>query len=379
MSHFLKTLIEPIYSFIRGMASFIVPKKKGYYAFFPKLYGDVFTGNVKAFMLYVAKNHKEIDTVLLAFEKGIIRGGQAYGLKTKGSVFGIIWASLRAEHIFIDASTSGNFKWGRFSLIQLWHGSGFKEVGLLRYPPPRKRLKSISKKYNIVVATSESEAEKLNASFATNSSIVSGSPRNDVFFKNNDHFDDLKIKYNLEHFNKVITYAPTFRDAEPIPPFSENFYQKLQDFLEEKNALFIVKKHPSDKFLKIPDNFKNIKDLSIEFADVQELLLITDVLITDYSSIATDFALTKKPILIYPYDLEQYIKTCRSMYYDIEEILPQPFIKNENDLLEKLKDESWTKTPKAIESYENFINIFHKYLDGNSSKRVMEAIQKLQK
>lgn len=376
----LRYIKVAIFINIRAIASYFIPKKKGYYAFFPILYKREFAGNIKALMLYAAQNHKEIKTVLLSKDKNVIHEAQIHGLNTKDTTFGMMWANLRAEHILVDTSTTGHFRRGKFSLIQLWHGSGFKEVVLQNSHltnRQRKELELINKKYKIIAATSECDAKKQNISFNSNTAVITGYPRNDVFFGDKSHFIDLKVKYNLDKYDKIIAYIPTFRDLEPLPPFSEDFYRKLQSLLEENNAAFVVKKHPADKFLEIPENLQNIKDLSHEFADVQELLLITDVLISDYSSIITDFALTRKPILIYSYDLEQYMEICRPLYYDIEEVLPQPFIKDENDLLEKLKDESWAKTPEAINSYENFIKTFHQYLDGNSSQRVMEAIKKL--
>ncbi len=378
----LKSLIKSCFISFRAIASYLVPKKKGVFAFYPILYKREFAGNIKALMLYVLIHHKEINPILLSLDKDVVIDAKRHRLKTKNSVLGIVWTVLRAEHIVVDASTTGNFTKGKFSLIQLWHGSGFKEVGIRNKnitKKQRKNLERINKKYNLIISTSESEAKKQRLSFKSNHVVITGYPRNDVFFNDQRYFDGIKSKYKLQKYSKIIAYIPTFRDTQPIPPFSDQFYENLQQFLEEINAIFIVKKHPADKFLEIPGNFSNIKDLSYSFSDVQELLLITDVLISDYSSVVTDFALTQKPILIYPYDLEQYKKTCRSLYYNLEEILPQPFIQSENDLLNKLKDKSWRKTPEAINSYTNFVNTFHKYANGNSSKRVMKAIQNLTK
>src|SRR5699024_4605719 len=146
---------------------------------------------------------------------------------------------------------------------------------------------------------------------------------------------------------------------------------------EANNAVFVVKKHPWDRHLKVPQNLKNIIDLTHEIADVQELLVITDSLITDYSGIMTDFAITGRPILLYTYDLEEYLANCRTFYYDIKEILPKPFIYEEKELLDKIKDSAWQQDPEVQESYKKFQQKFHQYLDGNSSKRVMEEIKKL--
>lgn len=379
-SEIFRTIRFIIFVYSRAIVSYVVPKKKGYYAFYPVPFKREFSGNIKALILYIKENHKQIDTVILSQDKNVIRKAQSHGLKTYKTILEITWASLRAEYILVDSSTTGDFRRGKFSLIQLWHGSGFKEVVLRNNKitkRERKNLELINRKYKLIVSTSKSEAKKQNISFESENAVVTGYPRNDVFFNNTSYFNELKTKYKFQEYKKIIAYIPTFRDTQPDPPFSNVFYQKLQPFLEQSNALFIVKRHPADTFLNIPKDYKNIRDVTQEITDAQELLLMTDILISDYSSVITDFALTKKPILIYPYDLEKYKKYCRPMYYDIEKILPQPFISDENDLLEKLKDDSWIKTPEAINSYEKFVKIFHKYRDGNSSKRAMQAIKNL--
>ena len=110
---------------------------------------------------------------------------------------------------------------------------------------------------------------------------------------------------------------------------------------------------------------------------MQVLLLITDVLISDYSSISTDFVLTGRPIFIYAYDLQDYMNNCRSIYYNITEVLPQPFLHTDMELLAAIKDENFSDKPITKASYNKFQTLFHKYLDGNSSNRVVEEVLKL--
>src|SRR5699024_10867868 len=130
-------------------------------------------------------------------------------------------------------------------------------------------------------------------------------------------------------------------------------------------------------YLKIPGHYSNIDDWSEKIDDVQNLLLITDLLISDYSSIVTDFVLTGRPILTYAYDFEVFKQKCRSIYYDLNVILPRPLVKEEEELLEKIKDRHWCSSPQVKSSYENFRKTFHSYLDGDSGRRVMEAILNL--
>lgn len=132
-----------------------------------------------------------------------------------------------------------------------------------------------------------------------------------------------------------------------------------------------------DRFFNVPNHYSNIRDFSLIVNETQELLVITNLLITDYSSISTDFSITERPILIYAYDIKEYTKTCRDMHYDIETILPKPFIYTEDGLLDAIQDKNWNDNLEVQESYRNFRSIFHHYLDGDSSKRVMEKVLKL--
>lgn len=362
-----------------GLLSYVVPKKKGVYGCMSIHDKSGWTGNIKAFMLYAKKAQPELIIELLAFDKALAGKVKKHHIKVTSNRMVIFWKILRAEHLILD-STSLFIRKGNFSVVQLNHGVGFKNIGLLNDHSTRrdkKYLKEHCRKFSLVAATSQSDLEKKNRSYATQTAKITGQPRNDVFFENSGLVQILEKKYQTGKYEKVITYAPTFRDFETASPFSDGFWERLQDYLENKNILFAVKKHPWDKLLKVPENFPNIRDFTSVVSDPQELLLLTDILISDYSSIMTDFALTDKPILVFAYDYKLYIEKCRSMYYNLEEILPKPFLQDEEDLLKALKQVVERGTSENRESYKNFKETFHYYLDGDSSKRVLKEIEDL--
>lgn len=375
----MKKGIYELFLSIWATASYIVPKKKGYYIFIPLHDTNKFSGNIKSLILYANSNYDSERINLVCFNKNIRQEARENNIKVISNFLLAFWATLRAEHIIIDASTLA-FSKGNFSLIQLWHGAGFKKLGLLNKNTNdefKGRLGRHYNKYKLVVSSSESNQKKQNDSFGTTTAKITGLPRNDIFFENKDYFEEIKIKYNIDKYEKIITYVPTFRDFETVAPFSNEFWEQLQNVLNDQNALFVVKKHPWDKYLKIPEGYSRIVDLSNKVSDVQELLLVSDLLISDYSSIMTDFAITSRPILIYMYDYEQYIENCRTLYYDLRKVLPKPYVNDEQDLLEKIKNESWMETEKYKKNYNQFREKFHRYFDGDSSKRVMEEIMKL--
>lgn len=370
MKEFLRKIIYKL--------TYVIPKDEKLHVYMPS-HAKTLSGNIKAQILYARKNHPEIKSVLLSRNKNIVEAASKIGLHAVHHNLLIHWYKFRAKIIFVD-TTDRTLGYGRFRFVQLWHGAGFKYVGILwekegKSSGKRREIyKDIYNRCLLVAATSESNRIIQNRSFLTYKAAVTGYPRNDVFFENDANGQELKAMCNLDQFSKIITYAPTFRDQETQRPFSQEFWKNLNDLLRTKNEVFLITKHPFDRTLEVPNGFSNIKEVTEIIPDTQELLMITDVLITDYSSIATDFAITNRPILIYAYDFEEYIKTCRGMAYNLEEILPKPFVKTEEGLFKALENRDWTDCPEVKESYRNFKKMFHFYFDGHSSRRIMEKV-----
>lgn len=366
-------------SLLYGIGSLLIPKKKNYYVF--RLFHDPahFAGNVKALLLYIQRTETGVNAVLLTQHKEVQEQARDAGITTVSGQLKCFWTTLRAEHLIIDSYT-GLYRRGSFSLVQLGHGAGYKNLGLLRddlSDSRRKRLQKIYQNYSLVVTTSPSNLKKKNDSFHVQTGVITGLPRNDVFFENNGELiRRRKADLGLTTCKKIIGYAPTFRDYDTKPPFSERFWEDLQNELEAREMVFIVKKHPWDHLLEIPDQFPNIREVS-KVLTAEELILLSDELVTDYSSIATDFALTGKPILIYAYDYEEYKRNCRSIYYDLEKVLPRPFLTRESELLEIIKNPDRLERQEVKDRYLKFQREFHQYRDGNSSQRVLAEIQKL--
>src|SRR5690625_304182 len=377
----LTTLKTQALSVLIQLMSWVVPKKKGLIVFRQLHNPNQFTGNIKALMLCMAENFPEFQPILISHNLKLLKEAEKLNIKVEQSRLPTIKLLLRAQHIVLDVPDP-MLSSGRFSIIQAWHGTGFKNIGILHNPKNEdqkayaKRQQKHHQNDKIIVTTSSADAKKKARSFGTNNTVITGLPRNDIFFSQKSSIGKIKTKYSLSSYDKIISYTPTYRDYETAPPFSEDAWQRLNEILKKQNKVFVVKKHPWDTLIKVPNNHSNILDLSDKIEDVQELLLITDLLISDYSSIVTDFAITGKPILFYMYDFELY-KKGRSIYYDLEKILPKPFAYNEEDLLSKLLDQSWMDSHEYTKSYSNFQETFHFHKDGESCRRVIKEIKKL--
>lgn len=359
--------------------SYLIPKKEGLIVFYPTHNKEGFSGNLRSYFIYLhnCPEQSRYTAVWCTDNDETYRLLKSQNYKVVKGRFPVHSSLLRATHIIQDST----YTWllGNFSIIQLWHGNGFKNSALLDTTNSPKKLvllRKVYSQYKMIAASSAVHKDLMIRSFENERVAIVGSPKNDVFYDDPTLVDKLKVQYNLNQFNKIYAYTPTFRDKGAFDPFTNEFWPKLNAWLLANKGAFVVKKHPWDKTLKVPDSYENIMDLSNTISDVQELLLMSDLLISDYSAIVTDFAITGKPIIYYFHDYENYTKI-RSFYYDLKTVLPGPFIYDSQTLLSYLQDLSWFEEPDYQVKFQEFLIRFHTYMDGNSSKRVLEEMKRL--
>ena len=143
-------------------------------------------------------------------------------------------------------------------------------------------------------------------------------------------------------------------------------YESLSDdyAIIIKHHPFIQEKHP------IPAEYKDrVIDLS-ENTEINDLLFVSDLVITDYSSLVFESSLLDIPMLFYAYDLQSYIKS-RDFYFDFRLYIPGKICTSLYTLLEAIKNEDF-----ETEKIERFRNMFFDDLDGNSSQRIADLIYK---
>ena len=278
--------------------------------------------------------------------------------------------------------------------IQCWHGTPLKRLGCdieIEKGNKATELKDIhksyvedAKKYDYFISPSKFATEKFCSSFGLNKLnkeniiIEKGYPRNEYLFKyKQEEANKIKEKINIPKNKKVILYAPTFRDNQ----FQEgkgHTYKlginllRLKEELDEDYIILMRLHYLVSNNIDV-SQFKNfVYDVS-DYEDINELYVIPDLLITDYSSVFFDYANLKRPILFYMYDLEEYKNNIRDFYIDLDE-LPGPIVENEKDLIANIKNiENINK--EYADKYKDFRNKYN-YLDneGVTAKVVKECI-----
>lgn len=368
--------------------SYLIPKKKKLYIFW-SIDGKSFSWNSKALFLYYLL-HKWYDVYYILDKKNFnIQNEFKNNFIIKWEIKHY-WLCLRSKFIFIDWSISmvwfSSLIMWNFNIINLWHWDPIKKIWFSNKFHINSRLGNFFldnfyyNKIKLSFTWNSFSKIHLEEAFKTKH-FVTWLARYDVFFDNILEIQKIPKLLNLNKFNKILLYAPTWRDTEEnISPFSFSFLEKFNFYLKNKNYLLLIKWHFNSGKIKI-NEFSNIRDISNIDFDIQELLNNIDLLITDYSSIYIDFLLTNKPILFYAYDLNKYITKDREMYYNYYDIIiKSTLVENEINLLEKINDiDSIKNTDKYIIQYKKIKDHFHRYQKWWFCKRINKYIQKLEK
>jgi len=206
--------------------------------------------------------------------------------------------------------------------------------------------------------------------------ITAGYPRNDILFSKDSELKNLiRKKHKIDKFFKrVLLYAPTFRDNSFTAKlaFSQEELLELNDVLMSSNSILIMKAHMFEQIIEFK-NYSNIKKAS-KTTDIQELLCITDILITDYSSVYCDFLLLNKPILLFTYDFEEFMKKGRGFYYDFKQIAPGPLLFTGKELIKAIKN-VYNIEKDFEERRLKTRRLYHKNIDGNSTERLLKFLK----
>lgn len=182
---------------------------------------------------------------------------------------------------------------------------------------------------------------------------------------------------------KLLLYAPTFRDSEKNSPKLHLDVKKLLAELPE-DYVILLRLHPFVAAAFARENSWTEQEKRIclvsDYPDLTELMLVSDGLITDYSSIVFDYALTDKPMYFLADDLAEFSDNGRGFYEPYESFVPGPVAKREEELAEWLtedgKDPDNTVSRRWQQRRRRFVEKYYDKLDGQAARRVYERIRK---
>lgn len=201
--------------------------------------------------------------------------------------------------------------------------------------------------------------------------LETGSPRNDIFFDiSADKICYLKKKYDLGDY-KIAIYAPTFRKHKRLNVYSIDCDKLLITLSRQFGGMWklIIRLHPH--IASEASDFKYSKDIinGSMINDVQELLAVSDILITDYSSISMDYIYTGRPVFIFATDIEDYEKD-RNFHINLRD-LPFAISTSNEELFDCIKKFDQSEYTKRINKFKDKYSFFG---NGKASETIAKLI-----
>lgn len=264
--------------------------------------------------------------------------------------------------------------------LQIWHAAGaIKTFGLkdssiqFRTSKANQRFKDVYSQFQYVITGSHEMDAIFHEAFSIQEQqiIHTGIPRTDIFFdetRKNETIKKIYSEYPQFKNKRILLYAPTFRGGNNGITNANLDLTLLKNRLGE-DSIILIRLHPSIKEkAHLPEMDGTIYDVS-EYPYINELLLITDLLITDYSSIPFEYSFLRRPMIFFPYDLEEYAKD-RGFWKDYDKLVPGPIAYTTAGLADIL-----TKDDYDLERIDSFHKRWNQFSTGQSSEKVAAIIR----
>ena len=270
--------------------------------------------------------------------------------------------------------------------LETWHGTPLKklvfdqEEVMGASPLYKAQFYRQSRVWDYLVSANHFSTEVFRSAFRYDKEILEfGYPRNDILHSNTrDHLAAaVRKKLRIPEGKKTILYAPTWRDDEYYGRGEYKFAMKLDlRFLKKElgpDYVILLRTH---YFIADSLDVTGLEDFAFnvsKYDDISELYLISDLLITDYSSVFFDYANLKRPILFYTYDLDKYRDILRGFYMDIETEVPGPLLFTNEEVADAIKGiEQISEQYRS--KYDEFYERFCRLEDGHASEKIAKRV-----
>ncbi|GAA3105546.1 hypothetical protein GCM10017600_79420 [Streptosporangium carneum] len=264
------------------------------------------------------------------------------------------------------------------TVVQTWHGSPLKRLGndlphMSRDPkPPAWHRQAVEVRgWDLLLSQSPWATPILRKAFGYQGEVLeTGFPRNDVLSApdRDELAARVRRRLGVAQDTRLVLYAPTFRDYDRKSSTVKLDLKRARQVLGPGHE-FLIRAHPMQAAPNVPEGLG--LDVTA-YPDVTDLLLVADVLVTDYSSIMFDFAATGRPILLFTHDLQRYSGK-RGLYLDLAAEAPSPLLTTSADVVEALKSID-TLAAVHAERYERFRSLYVPRDDGKAAARLVDHV-----
>lgn len=340
---------------------------------FESYWGDKYNCNPRALYEYIDENHKDYKCVWSVSDESIKINGKAKKVRIGSLKY---YYYMSTSKYFVNNVNFPDFHIKRKKSVELqtMHGTPLKTLGLdvpneFKTEEGKEKFIKRCERWDYLTVSSDKVSQIAESCFKFNKEFLKvGYPRIDRLFKINNKEEKNRVReeLNIPRGKKVILYVPTWR-------VKDKFDMKLDiKKMKEKlgnDYILLLRLHP----FSVKGLNKNIlNDFVIDvtgYNDIEKLYVLSDLIITDYSSVMFDYCILNKPMIFFAYDLETYKNNLRGFYFDFNDEAPGPIVYNSDQLIKSLEN-----LDKIKQKYKNKMKRFKKkycqYEQGNSCEQI---------
>lgn len=280
--------------------------------------------------------------------------------------------SLRAKYWITSVNIERGLKYKKPSTVYLntWHGASINLVG--NAVEGRSDFNWNHVDYFCISGEYERHFVERDFCLRPESVLLSGLPRNDaLYYATVEKKEALRRKFNIPDGKKVILYAPTWRESTDggssctlKPPIDLENWEKTLG----KDYVLMVRAHVNTRQLlglEYGDFVRNGSDEPI----VNDLLILADYLISDYSSIILDYSILGRPIVCFAYDFDEY-SSSRGFYFDLDKELPSGICRSEAEVLRYIIETDYDEACRKARAFRDS----HMQVGGKATEICVEKL-----
>jgi CDP-glycerol glycerophosphotransferase len=344
--------------------------------YFESFYGRNATCNPRALDGEVARHYPQltrfwgIDDASIPVPEGaipVIRGTRE-------------WWEARATSRYVVANDwlRRQFRPQPFQVVlQTWHGSMLKRIGLDRpnvAPAKQRVILRERSKWDLLLSQNHHSTEILASAYAWDRPIMEeGYPRDDPLSTQSG--EDVRDRLGIAPDKTVVLYAPTWRENLTSMVTFLDLESLTRDLGED--YVLLLRGHSRTVAYGGNVTLPGVIDVTT-YPDITELFLASDVLITDYSSVMFDFSVTRRPMIFFVPDMDDYRDSARGVYFDLSEVAPGPVLYTQDDVSAALRDLE-SQQEKYAELYEAWVQRFNHHDDGHAAERIVQQLLAVRK
>ncbi|GAB2583803.1 CDP-glycerol glycerophosphotransferase family protein [Microlunatus antarcticus] len=268
-------------------------------------------------------------------------------------------------------------------VLQTWHGSMLKRIGLDRSGQPKSKIDTIrleQSKWDVLLSQNHHSSVILESAYDWHRTLFEeGYPRNDPLTPGSPYAGDgaaIRERLGIRPDQKAVLYAPTWRENQTsMVTFLD--LERLSADLGDGYVILLRGHSRTVKFGASLHEIPGVIDVTT-YPEVTDLFLAADAMITDYSSVMFDYSVTRRPMIFYVPDMDDYRDSLRGVYFDLSEVAPGPVLFTQDDVTTAVRELDQAGERYAT-LYDAWVERFNHHDDGRSAERVVKRLLAIRK